>query len=182
MRIAPSRRTMSAPRRQQGVALYVALIMLLLLTLLGLAALQVTAMQERMTGNFRTFNLAFNRAEDALRQAEFEIQQTIAQVGPFGVDTDPAIQCINGDINGLGDLRTWANAREPRDSAEVRVANITGCSGIPSSIRDDNSADIEPQTFLIFAANSDRVTNPSSVVVLEATYTERPGALLGSTP
>ena len=167
---------MPAPHGQQGVALYVALIMLLLLTLLGLAALQVTAMQERMTGNYRTFNLAFNRAEEALRQVEFDIQQTIARVGPFGVDTDPAIQCVNGDINGLGDLRGWADAREPATAAATRVANITGCSGIPSSVKDDNSADLPPQTFLIFAANSDRVSNPSSVVVLEATYTERPGA------
>lgn len=165
-----------SPSRQRGVALYVALIMLLLLTLLGLAALQVTSMQERMTGNYRTFNLAFNRAEDALRQIEFDIQQKIAQAGPFSVDTDPAIQCVNGDITGLGDLRTWADNRDPAAAAATRVANITGCSGIPSSVKDDNSADQPPQTFLIFAANSDRDTNPSSVVVLEATYTERPAA------
>lgn len=171
---APSRRFQS-PTRQRGVALYVALIMLLLLTLLGLAALQVTSMQERMSGNYRTFNLAFNRAEDALRQVEFEIQQTIAEAGPFAVETDPAVQCVNGDITGLGDLRTWADDSEPGGAA-TRVANITGCSGIPSSVKDDNSADVAPQTFLIFAANSDRDTNPSSVVVLEATYTERPAA------
>lgn len=164
------------PHRQDGIALYVALIMLLLLTLLGLAALQVTSMQERMSGNFRTFNLAFNRAEDTLRESEFEIQQRIAEAGPFAVETDPAIQCINGNIAGLDVLRTWADGREASAGSAARVANITGCSGIPSSIRDDNSADQPPQTFLIFAANSDRDTDPSSVVVLEATYTERPAA------
>ncbi len=168
-------RTRPVPRLQQGIALYVALIMLLLLTLLGLAALQVTSMQERMSGNFRTYNLAFNRAEDTLRAREFDIQQTIAQMGPLGVQTDPAVQCLNGNIIGLDSLRTWADKRAPSTSAETRVANITGCSGIPSSIRDDNSADPPPQTFLIFAANSDRDTNPTSVVVLEATYSERPG-------
>ena len=162
------------PGRQDGIALYVALIMLLLLTLLGLAALQVTAMQERMSGNFRTLNLAFNRAEDTLRNSEFEIQRLIAEGGPFAVPTDPAIQCAQGNITGLQTLRTWANARVPSDPAAARVANITGCSGIPSSIRDDNSPDLPPQTFLIVAANSDRPNDPSSVVVLEATYTERP--------
>lgn len=170
----------SMPRHQQGIALYVALIMLLLLTLLGLAALQVTSMQERMTGNFLTFNLAFNRAEDTLRREEFEIQQDIARAGPFGVETDPAVQCFNGDLTGVQDLRTWADGRQPIAGAATRVVNITGCSGIPSSVKDDNSADLPPQTFLIFAANSDRdttpFTGPSSVVVLEATYTERPGA------
>lgn len=173
-------RVPSMPRGQQGIALYVALIMLLLLTLIGLAALQVTSMQERMTGNFLNLNLAFNRAEDTLRREEFEIQQDIARAGPFGVETDPAVQCINGDLTGVQDLRTWADGRQPIAGAATRVVNITGCSGIPSSVKDDNSADLPPQTFLIFAANSDRdttpFTGPSSVVVLEATYTERPGA------
>lgn len=162
--------------RQRGVALYVALIMLLLLTLLGLAAMQVTSMQERMSGNYRTFNLAFNRAEDSLRQVEFDIQRTIVEAGPFAVDTDPAVQCVNGEITGLGDLRVWSDSRDPATTAATRIANITGCSGVPSSIKDDNSADQPPQTFLILAANSDRDQNPSSVVVLEATYTERPAA------
>lgn len=164
---------------QQGMALFVALIMILLLTLLGLAAIQVTAMQEKMAGNYRTFNFAFNRAEDALRRVEFDVQQTVASVGPFGVDTDPAVQCVNGNINGLQSLRSWSDLREPTGSAEQRIANITGCSGVPSTVKDDNSSDQPPQTFLIFAADSDRDAgqNPTSVVVLEATYTERPAAL-----
>jgi len=164
---------------QKGMALFVALIMILLLTLLGLAAIQVTAMQEKMAGNYRTFNFAFNRAEDALRKVEFDVQQTIARVGPFGVDTDPAVQCVNGNINGLQSLRSWSDLREPTGAAEQRIANITGCSGVPSTVKDDNSSDQPPQTFLIFASDSDRNAgqNPTSVVVLEATYTERPAAL-----
>lgn len=167
----------AAPRRQGGVALYVALIMLLLLTLLGVAALQVTAMQERMAGNFRTYNLAFNRAEEALRNREFDIQRTIAESGAFGVDTDPNITCVGGNIAGLDTLRTWADNATPTAVAQVRVANITGCSGVPSSVVDDGSADQPPQTFLIVTGHSDRDVSPTSVVVLEATYTERPPAL-----
>lgn len=166
-----------AVHRQRGVALYVALIMLLLLTLLGVAALQVTAMQERMAGNFRTYNLAFNRAEETLRNQEFEIQRIIADSGAFGVATDPGILCVGGNITGLDDLRTWADNAVPTSAAQIRVANITGCSGVPASVVDDGSPDQAPQTFLIVATHSDRDTSPSSVVVLEATYTERPPAL-----
>jgi len=175
MRSAPS--SFSAARAQRGIALYVALIMLLLLTLLGLAAIQVTSMQERMVGNYRTFNLAFNRAEQALRDEEFKIQDTIARFGAFGVESDPAVQCSVGNINGMGTLRSWANNLEPTGAAQARVSNITGCSGILSSVTDKNTADLQPQTFLVFASQSDRDTNSSSVVVLEATYTERPPAL-----
>ncbi|MGA9422629.1 MAG: PilX N-terminal domain-containing pilus assembly protein, partial [Rhodanobacteraceae bacterium] len=54
------------PRRSNGAVLFVALIMLLLLTLLGVTAAQVTVMQERMSGNFRVQQLAFERSESAL--------------------------------------------------------------------------------------------------------------------
>lgn len=56
--------------RQQGVVLVVALILLLILTLLGLASVQSTSLQEKMAGNQRQHQLAFEAAEAALRQGE----------------------------------------------------------------------------------------------------------------
>jgi type IV pilus assembly protein PilX len=47
------------PSRQRGAALVVALIMLLVMTVLGITAMQVTRMEERMAGNSRDVNLAF---------------------------------------------------------------------------------------------------------------------------
>lgn len=58
------------PSRQQGATLAVALIFLVILTLLGLSAMSVTTMEERMSGNTRDHNLAFQGAETALRDAE----------------------------------------------------------------------------------------------------------------
>lgn len=55
---------------QRASALIIALIFLLLLTLLGTTAMRGTSMQERMAGNTRDWNLAFQAAEAALRQAE----------------------------------------------------------------------------------------------------------------
>lgn len=55
---------------QRASALIIALIFLLLLTLLGTTAMRSTSMQERMAGNTRDWNLAFQAAEAALRQAE----------------------------------------------------------------------------------------------------------------
>lgn len=48
----------------------VALIFLLLMTLIGTAAMRSSTMQERMAGNVRDWNLAFQAAEAALREAE----------------------------------------------------------------------------------------------------------------
>ena len=58
------------PGRQRGVVLAVSLIMLLVITLLGVTAMQSTLLQERMAGNVREVNMAFQAAEAALRDGE----------------------------------------------------------------------------------------------------------------
>lgn len=55
---------------QRGVALFVGLMFLLVLTLLGLSASQGSIMQERMAGNVSDANVAFQRAEGTLRLIE----------------------------------------------------------------------------------------------------------------
>ena len=57
-------------RRQDGMALIVSLVILLSMTLLGLAAIQNTTLEERMAGTIRAENMAFQAAEAALRQGE----------------------------------------------------------------------------------------------------------------
>jgi type IV pilus assembly protein PilX len=56
--------------KQSGAVLAVGLVFLLLLTILGMTAMQVTTMQERMAGNSRDKNLAFQAAEFGLRDGE----------------------------------------------------------------------------------------------------------------
>lgn len=55
---------------QRGAVLIVGLIMLLLLTVIGLASIRGTDLQERMAGNMRDHNLAFQAAEASLRAGE----------------------------------------------------------------------------------------------------------------
>jgi Tfp pilus assembly protein PilX len=64
-------------RGQRGAALFVALMILILLTILGLSAAQVTSLQERMASNYRIDNLAFQSAEDQLRAQELDLSQSI---------------------------------------------------------------------------------------------------------
>jgi len=56
--------------RQYGMVLITSLLILLVLTLLGLASIQNTSMEERMAGNLRAENVAFQAAEAALRAGE----------------------------------------------------------------------------------------------------------------
>lgn len=56
--------------QQQGSALIIGLIMLVVLSMIGLSSLQTTMLQERMAGNLRDRSLAFEAAEVALREGE----------------------------------------------------------------------------------------------------------------
>ena len=53
-------------QKQSGVALFVALIMLLVLTIIGLSASQRSSLQERMAANMHVDNMTFSTAESAI--------------------------------------------------------------------------------------------------------------------
>lgn len=65
-------------QREQGVSLLVVLILLLVMSLLGIAVLRSSAMQERMSANLRDRNDALQAAETGLIMAQNEIKN-----GPF---------------------------------------------------------------------------------------------------
>lgn len=79
--------------RQSGAALLIGLILLLIMTVLGLSASNVSIMQERMAGNVTQNNIAFQRAEETLR----EIEQRVAERA-------------EGGSGGLGVIPTWGTA------------------------------------------------------------------------
>ena len=68
-----------APHGQRGAILVTALLLLLTLTIIGVSVVQMTRMQERMAGNARDLNLAFQGAEAALREGEQQIFDALAR-------------------------------------------------------------------------------------------------------
>lgn len=83
-------------RQQRGVALIVALVLLLIVTVIGLASMRGTSLQERMSANMYDRSLAFQRSEAALRAAEEAITANwqIAVLG--GEDCSGSTDCVNG--------------------------------------------------------------------------------------
>lgn len=73
--------------RQRGASLVVALILLLVMTLLGIAVIRGTLMEERMTANMLDRSLAFQAVEAALREGE-ELAATKPAM--------PGNGCLNG--------------------------------------------------------------------------------------
>lgn len=57
-------------QRQRGSVLIVSLVMLLLMTMVAIASMQGTVLEDRMTGNMHNRDIAFQAAEAALRAGE----------------------------------------------------------------------------------------------------------------
>jgi Tfp pilus assembly protein PilX len=72
----------SRHKYQAGVVLAISLIMLLLLTLIGTTAVRVTGLDEKMAGNMRDRNLAFQAAESALNAGEAAAETTTISACP----------------------------------------------------------------------------------------------------
>jgi type IV pilus assembly protein PilX len=64
-------------KNQHGAILVTAMLLLLVLTIIGITAAQMTRMQERMAGNLRDQNLAFQGSEAGLRDGEELIRSAV---------------------------------------------------------------------------------------------------------
>lgn len=79
---------------QRGASLVVVLLLLLVMTLLGLAVLRSTLLEEKMSANLYDRSLAFQGAESALREAETLVRVSALAGVAVGYDCSlPARSC-----------------------------------------------------------------------------------------
>lgn len=99
---------MNGLKHQRGVALIFALVFLLMLTLIGVTASKVTSLEERMAGNTRERDLAFEAAEAALRDAE---QRLTTGANPAAFRAS-ATAVVGTNANGISfwNAYNWATA------------------------------------------------------------------------
>lgn len=88
--------TYPSPRAERGAALITGLIFMVVLTLISLAALRTTLLEEKMSGNARDIDLAFQSAEAALRAGEGVMNG--ASLPSFGA-TGPYLTASSGRSN-----------------------------------------------------------------------------------
>ena len=80
-------------RTQAGATLAIALLLLMVITLLGVSAIQVSQLEEKMSSNLQDKLLSFTAAETALRAGE---QWILAQTSePEVYTTCPAFPCVH---------------------------------------------------------------------------------------
>lgn len=135
-------------KHQRGAVLIVGLIMLLLLTMIGLTSIRGSDLQERMAGNMRDRNLAFQAAEGALRLAE-DTLSTATSLSKFDGKTIGYWPDLNTSTNynsdfvgswpyltgGSGPLRlspaVWLESQWNSNSLQVAARTIPGVSQQP---------------------------------------------------
>ncbi|MBB4866607.1 type IV pilus assembly protein PilX [Pseudomonas nitritireducens] len=86
-------------RAEGGAILLVTLVMLLLLTLIGLAGMRLASLEERIAGNLRDRQLAFQAAETALRQGELAARELYRQARADSTAYDVGAQVILADTD-----------------------------------------------------------------------------------
>lgn len=135
----------SPSSEQRGATLAIVLIFLVLVTLIGVTAMTTTTLEEKMAGNLKEQNLAFQAAESALRDAKLDIlgldaagaNSTPAPPAPAGPGRNPP---ISGET-GFG------------DSANTRPSCSTqGLCATTSTSYDDaalNNTNILAQNFTV---------------------------------
>lgn len=79
--------------RQRGAVLVVSMLLLLVMTLLALSMSQTTQLDERMAGNSRDYELAFQGAESALRASEAALMTATEESDGCGAPDSDRVTC-----------------------------------------------------------------------------------------
>lgn len=108
LRAFPTAGIRPAPARQRGVALVIALVVLLILTILGVSALVSTALEGMMAGNVQEQNRAFQAAEAGI---------DAALVNPNSYISSPPT-LVSGTLTAIGDY----NARAAYTSSFIAIS------------------------------------------------------------
>lgn len=169
----------SAPGRQQGMALIMGLIILLVMTLVSISAMRGTMMQERMTGAFAGQQLAFQAAEAALRQAERELSGSSIPIGSAGYFEAKNPNREPPDWEDPNASPGVSNANPVGDVLEYDARNLEKVARQPQYFAEKMKGSCEkpdPEAGTSIKENSFRImargfgTNENTQVVLEVFY------------
>ncbi len=132
-------------KNQRGVALFISLVLLLVLTIIGVSAVQTTSMEERMARNTHDSVLAFEAAEVALRSAETFLRNNVNSTALFPP----------GGNNGL-----W-KAADYAQTERWEQANIwTGANSVAVPANTIAGVAEQPRYIIEWVASVQRSDNP----------------------
>lgn len=99
---------------QQGVALVISMLVLLVMTMIGLAAIRTTTLEEKMAGNLQDKAMAFQAAEAAVRAGENYLE---GNNPAFGMNHDEMLECKAGGTVDGRQCKLITDYPDPHDTA-----------------------------------------------------------------
>lgn len=106
--------------REAGAILFVSLIFLVVLSFMGIVALRMATLEERMAGNMRDRSIAFQAAESALRAAEAFLGSS--EISASGSYNKVAKSCTKGIYRLVGGVPYFV-AQDLGDGGSVAFWN-----------------------------------------------------------
>lgn len=176
-------------KKQTGAALIIAMIMLLILTILGVAVMESSVIEERMAGNFMDRNRAFQAAEIALRDAEEWIaSQTSPPIAGVGV-----VDSIGGVINNVDswwlddDVAAWSwwesNAIAIDSDSDTSASGVNapeGLNELPRYVIEEYNAvcdtvvDVNSRDcILVYRVTAMAISGRNTTVMLQSLFSKR---------
>lgn len=135
-------------KNQRGVALFISLVLLLVLTIIGVSAVQTTSLEERMARNTNDSVLAFESAEVALRTAETFLRNNVNSTALFP----------SGGNNGL-----WKSS-DYMQTERWQQANVwTGLNSVKLPANSIAGVADQPRYIIEWVATVERSANPNQM-------------------
>jgi len=118
--------------RQSGAALIVSLILLLVMTLLGVSAMQTNVLEEKMAGNHWRTQLAFQAAERGLREAEQAVLDQATDGTALDFSLEDGFYLESDAIDPA--VRDWSSLNyESPGGDRFYVVEYLGCRDLPGN-------------------------------------------------
>jgi len=152
--------------RQRGVVLVTSLIFLVVVTMLVIATMGTNAIEERMAGNSRDRNMAFQAAEAALRDAMRDIQSA-----RFTGETDFTTNCLAGLCLPESDgTPKWIDLNDPNVDSGWSTGANSGVSilyGAKTNAAALTDVPVQPRYIIEVLRH---ISNEDSLVLPKAKY------------
>ncbi len=176
-----NRHAIPSKTKQNGATLIVSLLILLVMTLLGVTAMQTNILEEKMSGNSQDVSLSLQAAEAALREGEAYIETIVSPATAFDGSTE-WLYPDDTNVDVSADT-TWTTARiyQTGDITNVttRPKYIIELVGEIGSASDDINISGYGESSGTGSVNGFRVTakgtggSDSTVTLLQSHYAKR---------
>ena len=161
-----------SPKKQHGATLIIGLIMLTLLTIIGLAAMDITTVDVKIIANAKDRQLALSGAESQLNSAGQIIKDT----------EDDLDDTVEGYVETAyeDDGATWWSSKGNWNLTDIEGTNVQAQHQIeyPKIVRDDNDLGVcnqgpDCKWFGYYPTTTKSVGPGQAVVVLQSHYVKK---------